>query len=1032
MSRNRIRKQFLTSFRSLLHSGDLVSSGPKVRRTVLSIRGGKHVALTSLDLLEWSAAESKELEAREPPHQSPDMNAIAPSIALSLLPTTRLGRVVATCVLVVAFSGISLAAEGPEPKKIATVEGITEYQFDNGLRVLFFPDQSQSKVTVNMTVLVGSRQEGYGETGMAHLLEHMVFKGTPNHPHVPKALQDHGAVFNGSTSLDRVNYFETLTATDANVDFALELEADRLMNSFIRKEDLDSEMTVVRNEFERGENSPVGVLMERIEAVAYDWHNYGKPTIGNRSDIERVPIQNLQAFYKKYYQPDNIVLIVAGKFDETRTLASVAKHFGVLLRPSRKLDATWTEEPAQDGERFVTLRRVGDVSALGVAYHIPAGAHEDNAALQVLANILSTQPSGRLYKSLVETKRASSASASARRQHDPGLFMADAEVPNDGSLDEVREVLLSTLENIGVQGVTAEEVDRAKRQILRARERAATDTAQVGIALSEWAAQGDWRLYFLFRDRVENVTPDAVKAVAAKYLVRNNRTVGVFIPTAKPERIAIPPTPDIASLVVDYHGRAAIAEGEAFDPTPENIEARVQRLELPEGIKVTLLAKKSRGEEVHLSLTLRYGNEENLKGLESASGFLSELMLRGTKKLSYQQLRDELDRLGATLSGGVGAGGRRGGGRRGGGGGAGTLGAVSFSIQAKRDTLPEVLKLLQQVLREPALPKDEFEVMKRERLAGLERMKTEPAMLAPRSLQRELSPYPKEDVRYTPTIEESIERLQAASHQQVVQLYRDYLGSQAGELTIVGDFETNACLPILRDSLAGWKADKPYARIASPLATEVAGAEHTILTPDKANATFTAGLLFAMRDDDPDYPALLMGNYIFGGGTLSSRLGNRIRQKEGLSYGVTSGLSVSSQDRRAGFTISAIVNPQNMRRLQQCALEELDLLLRDGVTDDELDRAREGYLQTLKIARGNDAALAGTLGSLRHLNRTMMWESDLEKRISKLTREQVKSVLSRCIDPKKLVVVAAGDFQTQSVEASGPSSLPAAAPSRKE
>ena len=221
----------------------------------------------------------------------------------------------------------SLCSGAESPKKIAAVEGITEYQLENGLRVLLFPDNSQSKVTVNMTVMVGSRQEGYGETGIAHLLEHMVFEGTPRHPHVPKALQEHGAQFNGSTSDDRVNYFETLAATDENLEFAIDLEADRLVNSYIKKEDLESEMTVVRNEFERSENSPMSVLGKRISAVAYDWHNYGKPTIGNRSDIERVPVENLRAFYKKYYQPDNIILVVAGRFEETKALGLVQKYF---------------------------------------------------------------------------------------------------------------------------------------------------------------------------------------------------------------------------------------------------------------------------------------------------------------------------------------------------------------------------------------------------------------------------------------------------------------------------------------------------------------------------------------------------------------------------------------------------------------------------------------------------------------------------------------------------------------------------------
>jgi zinc protease len=898
------------------------------------------------------------------------------------------------------------------PRKVASVEGITEYQLDNGLRVLLFPDASQSKVTVNMTVLVGSRHEGYGETGMAHLLEHMVFKGTPKHPKIPKELQEHGAQFNGSTSDDRVNYFETLAATDENLDFAIGMEADRLVNSYIKKEDLDSEMTVVRNEFERGENSPMGVLSKRIAAAAYDWHNYGKSTIGNRSDIERVPIENLQAFYKKFYQPDNVVLIVAGKFEEPKTLDLVQKHFGVIPRPTRKLDRTYTEEPPQDGERTVVLRRVGDISAVGLAYHIPAGPHEEVASLQILASVLSTRPSGRLYKALVETKKAASVGAFAASQHDPSLLTIEAEVPRDNSLDEVRDLLIATVEKVAETGVTTEEVNRAKAQMLKAREMAATDTAAIGRSLSEWVAQGDWRLYFLHRDWIERVTPDHVKEVAARYLQRNNRTVGLFIPSQKSERIAVPETPNLQTLVANYKGRETIAEGEAFEATPENVEARVQRSDLPESVKVTLLPRKTRGEEVHAVLTLRYGNEENLKGLESVAGFLPELMLDGTKKLTHQQLRDELDRLKATLGTGGGGGGRRGGRGRGGSGGGGGLGAVSFSIQAKRETLPAVLDLLGQVLREPALPKDEFEVLKRERLAGMEQMRSEPAMLAPRLLQRELSPYPKEDIRYVPTIDESLERIRNVTYDQVVGLYRDYLSSQAGELTIVGDFDAAACLPVLKKALAGWKAAKPYERIKMPL-QQVAGAERKILTPDKANATYAAGLAFDCRDDDPEYPALVIGNYILGGGTLSSRLGNRIRQQDGLSYGVSSSLTASAQDRRGSLGITAICNPANMAHLSKDVQEELDRLLREGVTTDEVEKAKQGFLQAQKVGRSSDAALAAILTNLRHLNRTMAFEADFDKKIAELTAEQVSAVMKKFVDPKKLVIVQAGDFETK-------------------
>ncbi|MEX0978669.1 MAG: pitrilysin family protein, partial [Pirellulales bacterium] len=369
---------------------------------------------------------------------------------------TRFAFCPALALIIAMAIGVSAADEKPAATdekapsaaatKIRSLEGITEYRLDNGLIVLLYPDASKPTVTVNLTVFVGSRHEGYGETGMAHLLEHMVFKGTPTHPQIPKALQERGARFNGTTWVDRTNYFETLPASEDNLDFALELEADRLVNSFVKQEDLLSEMTVVRNEFESGENSPSNLLNQRIMAAAFDWHNYGKSTIGNRSDIERVPIKNLQGFYKKHYQPDNCMLVIAGKFDPAKAIQLVEQHFGKLPKPTRILDKTYTEEPAQDGERSVTLRRVGDVGMVAATYHIPSGGHEEVAALDVLANILSAAPSGRLYKALVETKKATDVTAGASNWHDPGVFDVEVEVRKGDSLEAAKETMLDVVE----------------------------------------------------------------------------------------------------------------------------------------------------------------------------------------------------------------------------------------------------------------------------------------------------------------------------------------------------------------------------------------------------------------------------------------------------------------------------------------------------------------------------------------------------------------------------------------------------------
>jgi zinc protease len=920
--------------------------------------------------------------------------------------------------LLAAAAGASAAearAESGPPRKVTTVEGITEYRLDNGLRFLLFPDPSTPKVTVNMTVLVGSRHEGYGETGMAHLLEHLVFKGTPNHPDIDDAMKARGAQFNGSTNPDRTNYYETLPASDDNLEFAIGLEADRLVNSFVRSEDLRTEFSVVRNEFESGENSPQRVLNQRMMATAFEWHNYGKSTIGNRSDIERVPIHRLQAFYRKHYQPDNAVVVVAGKFDERKALDLVQRHFGAIPKPERKLDETYTEEPAQDGERVVTLRRVGDTPTVGILYHAPAGSHPDSAALQVLASILSAQPSGRLYKALVEPKKVANVFASAAAMHDPGTFEVVAGLPRGGSVDEVRDVILQTLESVKDQGVTPEEVERARRQILKNRELAASDANQTAIRLSAAIAEGDWRLYFISRDRVEQVTPGQVKEVAAKYLTRSNRTVGVFVPTSQPERTPVPPTPDIASLVEGYKGRDVSESAESFDVSPLAIEARVLRPEPIEGVKIALLPKKTRGGTVQVHLTLHYGNAENLKGFAEAAAFLPELMTRGTKSLNRQQIQDALDQYVARLGTGGPAGGPRGGGRRGGGGG-GTLGSVTFTVETKRANLAPVLEILRQVLREPTLPADDFEVMKVERLARQEQGRTDPQRLATNRLARLMANYPPDDVRYVPTVAEEVDRLKAATVDQVRTLYRDYLGASHGELAVVGDFEPSETLPVLARALSGWKSEKPYARIERPYQPGLPSARETIVTPDKANATYHAGLAMPVGDDHPDYPGLVIGNFILGGGSLSSRLGDRLRQKDGLSYGAGSTFAASPLDARATVMMQAICNPANLPKAVAAVDEEVARLLRDGVTEKELELAKTGYDRQQQVRRSNDAALAGLLASNLFLGRTLQHEVDLERSIERLTPGAVADALRKHLDPKRLAVIGAGDVKPDAVK----------------
>lgn len=895
---------------------------------------------------------------------------------------------------VTCVAGIAMLnhAQAEPPEFVTSVEGISEYRLSNGLKILLFPDHSKPRVTVNLTVFVGSRHEGYGEAGMAHLLEHMLFKGTPDHPDVPKVLKAHGADFNGTTWLDRTNYYETLPAGDENLEFAIRLEADRMVNSFVREEDLKSEMTVVRNEFERGENSPSRVLNQRLFSAAYEWHNYGKATIGNRADIERVPIESLRRFYQRHYQPDNAMLIVAGDFDPDKALELAAKYFGAIPRPDRVLDATYTEEPPQDGERMVRLRRVGDVALVGAMYHIPSGAHPDYVAIDVIEHILTNSPSGRLYQRLVMTKRAASVNGAAYALHDPGVLSLSAEVATGNSPEDVLTDLLEIVENLGGDGVTPEEVERAQRYWMKTWELALADSMQMARQLSEWAAQGDWRLMFVYRDRLEAVTVDDVNAAARKYLTRNNRTAGMFIPTAQPERVTVPATPVLAEMIGDYRGREGFAVGEAFDVSPANIQQRTETTVLAPGVKTSLLPKQTRGRSVQLRLTLRYGSAESLKGLNSACDVLPSLMLRGTRKLDRSQIQDELDRLKSRISPSGGA------------------GELTFSVETRRESLPDVLDLLRQVLREPTLPESELTILQNAKINRLEQESTDPTALARTAVSRLMNPYPSDDVRYVPTNAEEIARWKALTRADVARIYSEYLGAGQGELAVVGDFDSDELRPLLQVLIAGWTTSTPYERISRSGQVDVPGVRNVIETPDKENATYLAGSILPVGDAHPDYPALLMGNYILGSSGLSSRLGDRVRQQEGLSYSVGSLVTASSMDERATLLVYAIANPDNMPKAEQAIRQELERLLADGVTTAELDAAREGYLQNQIVDRADDAQLAALLNKSAEAQRSILYYAELESRLRSLQPKDVLQALRSHLRLDHLAVVVAGDF----------------------
>ena len=505
------------------------------------------------------------------------------------------------------------------------VEGISEYRLANGLQVLLVPDDAKPTTTVNMTYRVGSRHENYGETGMAHLLEHLIFKGTPTHRNLLGEFGKRGLRANGTTWYDRTNYFASFSANDENLRWYLRWQADAMVNSLIAKADLDTEMTVVRNEMESGENNPGRALLQQTLATMYQWHNYGKSTIGARSDLENVDIARLQAFYRQHYQPDNATLIIAGRFDTARTLAWVREAFGGIPKPTRKPLVAPTLDPAQDGERSVTLRRVGGTPQVFVGVHVPPGAHPDFAAAELVAAIFGNAPAGRLHKRLTERQLAAGTFGFAFGLADPGpLFLGAALAPGQ-DVDAARNELLAAMDAVVAEPLTQAELDRARTQWLNDWDNGFNDPEVVGVALSDAIARGDWRLYFLQRDQVKALKLADVQRVAETHFRRANRTVGTYLPEAQPQRAPAPARLDVAAMVQGYKGQSALAQAEAFEATPANLEKRTQRGTLSSGLKFALLPKGARGGVVHAQLTLRCGSLQSLKGQETVASALAEI-----------------------------------------------------------------------------------------------------------------------------------------------------------------------------------------------------------------------------------------------------------------------------------------------------------------------------------------------------------------------------------------------------------------------
>ena len=920
---------------------------------------------------------------------------------------------------------------------VRALAGIHEYALPNGLQVLLLPDDSKPTATVNITYRVGSRHESAGETGSAHLLEHMLFKASGQVVDPKRDMATLGMRWNGTTSFDRTNYYAHFLTSDAQAaerfDYLFKWLAGMMKEARFSREDLASEMTVVRNEWERAESEPGRVLADRMRAAAYTAHGYRHSVLGARSDIENMPLERLYAFYRRHYRPDNATLIVAGRFDDAAVKSRIEAAFGAIAKPAEALTATYSLEASQDGERHVALRRSGGQASTAVMYHLPAGGTREGVAARILAEALG-QGRGPITRGLVSQNLAASVWAYYRATREPGhlvvgvgLSAPPVDVP-DAQFEIKAQSSAAALARV-VEGVNLSdaEIETARVTLLqnwRAGLRDAEATAQT---LSEMVALGDWRLIAGIQDALQDIKPDEVRTLARQYLVAANRTAGTYLPlgagaAAVPQaplsspsthvlglRAPAPKIPDASDLIVARADstRPAAQPGlqnfENFEITPALIAQRAQRARLTvadkPGLQIAVLPRAAKDDRVVGTLRLRWGAEQSLRGSGVLATMAGPLFAEGTLEqpalgfaaLNAVQVKDRMQALDARVTFTTGAG----------------FTTVGLEFPARNAT--GVMELVSQLLRAPRFADAAFERNQRAMLASLQNIRANTVNIAGNVLGQMYRPrelFPPGDVREVRSFEDTEAQMRQATAAQLREHWQRFASAAVGELALVGPVTLEAVQGPLQRLWGDWGVREPYAPWANEFVSPPLAATQVLRVPDKANASYSGRIGFAMNEASPEYAALFTATQILS----RVSLWERVREKEGLSYGVTASLNVPLNGSEASINVAASFAPANRDKLLASIKGALTDARERGFGVLEVGAAKSAIASRRAEFIAQPVNAAGNMAIQMRLNRPLDFYGSFTEQFRALDAAAVNAVLKKYVDVGALREVVAGSF----------------------
>ncbi len=859
--------------------------------------------------------------------------------------------------------------------------GIKEYKMtSNNLRVLLKKDKSAPVATFMVTYEVGSRNEAIGYTGSTHLLEHLMFKGsrkfnTTKGNSVFQTLQSLGARMNATTWLDRTNYFAVLPSE--HLESLIEIEADRMRNAWIKEEDRQSEMTVVRNEFERGQNSPSGVLDEHIWATAYHAHPYHHSTIGWKEDIENVSIERLKEFYDTFYWPNNATAIAIGDFEEKDALAMIKKHFGKIRKSTKPIPEVYTAEPEQEGIRTVTLKRAGQQGIVGVAHKTPSATNKDAAAFMVLSSILSSGKNSRFYKNITDKGLTTSIYIWDSLFKDPGLFTVYANLSPDVKHKTVESLIIQEYEKIKTDGVTEAEVKKAQAQLVAAMKFSQDGSYAIASGLNEAIASGDWTLYTTYSEKIKNVTKEDVQRVVVEYFKEDLSTVGYFIPKnkgAQGER-AITSAKELEKIKKKYI--TGVEE--------ESLSSKIVQSEPISGVRLFSL---ERGSGVVTMQGSFLGGDVYSNENRRVSDMVASMLDQGTKNMSKFEISEKLESVGARLNFFNGQ------------------ARVGFSGKFLEEDTEMVFEIMADQIKNPLFSEQELEKVKKRAIAGYKRSKESTRGNAMNNM---LEAFYGKDHQNSPTNpDQAIEDIKKITAQNLEEYHSKNYGTGSMVIVVVGDIKHQELEKMVKESFGGWKKSPLNTKKEERVASKKAGKVYLTMQ-DKTSTDFLVGTALEIDRYHPDYLPLYLGTHTLGG-NFSARLMQTVRVKEGLTYGINSSLSGFGNGNDGYWMVGGTFAPQLLSKGESSTLREIKLWLEKGITQKELDVTKSTLTGGFQVGFDTTGGLASGILSAVVTHNSLEYLDSYPEQVKKITLDQVNEAIKKYITLDGLYRVAAGSI----------------------